>query len=52
MKRITEPSTWAGFGVLAQTAKAFVPQFGIYLDCLSVVAGSLATLLAERARVK
>lgn len=50
MKRLTEPSTWAGFGVLAQTAKAFVPQFAIYLDFGSMVAGGLAALLAERAK--
>lgn len=52
MKRLTEPSTWAGFGVLAQTAKAFIPQHGMYLDCLSTIAGALAACLAEKARVK
>jgi len=52
MNRFFEPSTWAGFGVLAQTAKAFVPQHAIYLDCLSTIAGALAACLAEKARVK
>lgn len=52
MKRFTEPSTWAGFGVLFQTLKAFLPQYAIYLDGASVIAGGLAGVIAEKGRVK
>jgi hypothetical protein len=51
MKRLKEPSTWAGFGVLFQVLKAFVPpQYGIVLDGLSGVAAAVAGVVPETAK--
>lgn len=53
MKRLKEPSTWAGLAVLFQTAKAFVPpQYHIVVDGATGAAAWLAVQLRERAAVK
>lgn len=50
MKRLKEPSTWAGFGVLFQVAKAFVPpQYAVVLDGLSGLAAAVAGVVPETA---
>ena len=50
MKRLKEPSTWAGLGILFQAAKAFVPpQYHVLLDGATGGAGWLAVQLRERA---
>jgi hypothetical protein len=50
MKRLKEPSTWAGFGLLFQTAKIFVPpQYHFVLDGASGGSAWLAIQLRERA---
>jgi hypothetical protein len=48
MKRLTEPSTWAGFGILAQAAKTIFPHYAPVLDGLSFVFGSVAAAVTER----
>lgn len=49
MNRLTEPSTWAGFGILLQVAKAFVPApYHIILDALSAFAGTIAGVAPEK----
>lgn len=49
MKRLKEPSTWAGLGVLCQAAKGFVPpQWHIVLDGGSGACAWLAVRLRER----
>jgi hypothetical protein len=51
MDRLKEASTWAGFGVMFQACKLFVPaQFHIYLDGASAVAGALAGVVPEKAK--
>ncbi|GAC1611100.1 MAG: hypothetical protein NVS3B3_21490 [Aquirhabdus sp.] len=50
LNRFKEASTWAGFGVLFQVAKAFLPQYAIYLDGASAIAGTLAGLVPEKAK--
>lgn len=47
MKRLTQPSTWAGFGALLQVANAFFPQYGAVFHGLTVLAGSLAVAINE-----
>lgn len=50
MNRLKEASTWAGFGVLFQMAKMFVPpQYHLVLDGASAVAGALAGVIPEKA---
>jgi hypothetical protein len=52
MKRLAEPSTWAGIAALFQVLKGFLPVHNqIYADALTVAAGSLAGALPERAKV-
>lgn len=49
MKRLTEASTWAGLAALLQGLAAFVPpQYQICLHCATVMAGSLAGVIAEK----
>lgn len=54
MKRLYEPSTWAGFAALFQLARAFVPpSYQICIDGATAVAGALAGVIAEKgARVE
>lgn len=47
MNRFTEPSTWAGLGVLAQVLKGFFPAYALLLDGASAAAGALAGVLTE-----
>lgn len=48
MNRLQEPSTWAGFAALFQMFAAFVPpQYALPLHAITVVAGTLATVMAE-----
>lgn len=52
-KRIREPSTWAGFGVLLQMAKSFLPpQYHIILDGATAVAGTLAGVISEKSQAR
>ncbi len=49
MKRFTEPSTWAGLAALFQMTRAFVPpQYQIFVDGATTVAGALAGFIAEK----
>ena len=51
MDRFKEPSTWAGFGILSQVLKSFMPpQWHILLDGISAATGSIAAALPEKAR--
>lgn len=53
MKRLFEPSTWAGLAVLIQGAKIVVPpHWHIVVDGLSSAAGGLAVALREKGQVK
>lgn len=53
MKRLKEPSTWAGLAALIQMAKAVTPpHYHIIIDGLTGVAGGLGVLLREQAAVK
>jgi hypothetical protein len=53
MKRIKEPSTWAGLAVLFQLAKAFVPpQYQFVVDTASAAAASLGVGLTEKPAVQ
>lgn len=48
MKRFKEPSTWAGVAAVLQTLKAFMPQHAPIIDGLTVAAGVLAGVIAEK----
>ncbi len=49
IKRLKEPSTWAGFAVFFQMAKAFVkPEYHVLLDGLAGVSASAAVVRGER----
>ena len=51
MKRIKEPSTWAGIGVLALAAKGMLPPSWAWLgDAASVVCGGIAGVLSEKGK--
>lgn len=50
MKRLVEPSTWAGLGVAAQVLKSFFPAYAICFDGAAAVAAALAGVLAEKGR--
>lgn len=48
MKRLKEPSTWAGLGVLALSLKPILPASWAFLgDLASIACGGVAGLLAE-----
>lgn len=47
MKRVTEPSTWAGIAALAQLLKAFFPAHAIVIDAVTAAAGAAAVTLTE-----
>jgi hypothetical protein len=48
MQRLTQGSTWAGFGVLFQVLKGFVPpQYTIFMDGATAVAGTIAGLIND-----
>ncbi|MFZ6732230.1 hypothetical protein ACO0LG_09940 [Undibacterium sp. Ji42W] len=50
MKRLTEASTWAGLGIMAQVLANIVPgQYGLYLHGISAVAAALAGVIPEKA---
>jgi hypothetical protein len=48
MKRIQEPSTWAGLAGILQALKAFLPQHAAIIDGLTVAAGAMAGVIAEK----
>lgn len=50
MHRLKEPSTWAGFGVIAQAAKALFPTYAPVFDAVTFVAGSVAAAVSEKGR--
>lgn len=53
MRRLKEPSTWAGIAVFFQLIKGFVPaQYGQVADAASALGASLAAVLPERAPAK
>ncbi len=53
MKRLKEPSTWAGLAALFQLLKAVTPpQYHVIVDGATAVAGGLAVNLRERVAVK
>jgi len=52
MKRLKEPSTWAGLAALCQAAKLVVPPHYHYLvDGATALAGVLAGVIAEKGAV-
>jgi hypothetical protein len=51
MKRIAEPSTWAGIAAMFQVLKGFLPAHSqVYADALTIAAGALAGALPERTK--
>ncbi len=52
MNRLTQPSTWAGVGVLAQVIKGLSPTYGILFDAISAAAGALAAGLNEKSQAE
>ena len=48
MKRIYEPSTWAGLGGIFQAVKFFFPAHSMVLDGLTAIAGGVAVMLPEK----
>lgn len=47
MRRAKQPSTYAGIAGILQGAKAFLPQYSMYFDIASMVAGSIAAAVHE-----
>lgn len=47
MRRAKQPSTYAGIAGIFQGAKAFLPQYAMYLDIASMVAGTVAAAVHE-----
>jgi hypothetical protein len=47
MKRLSEPSTWAGFGAFLQMLSQLLPQYAIPLHIATGVAASLAVSIPE-----
>lgn len=52
MKRLKEASTWAGFAALFQMGSAILPAHAALFHGATVLAGTLAGLIAERGQVK
>lgn len=51
MKRLAEPSTWAGLAAIFQVLKSFLPVHNqIYADALTVGFGAIAGALPERGK--
>ena len=48
VKRLQEPSTWAGLAVLMETLKLLVPQYAALIVGLQAVAGGVAVVMRER----
>jgi hypothetical protein len=48
IQRICEPSTQAGFAVLAQVAKTFAPQYAFVFDALTILFGGAAAVIPEK----
>jgi hypothetical protein len=47
MKRLSEPSTWAGFGAFLQMLSQLFPQYAIPLHIATGIAASLAVSIPE-----
>lgn len=47
MKRLSEPSTWAGFATLFQVLGAAFPAYAIALHGATILAGALAVAIPE-----
>jgi hypothetical protein len=47
MKRLKEPSTWAGLGVFAQVLASIFPQYALALNVVSGCAAAAAGALPE-----
>jgi hypothetical protein len=47
MKRLKEPSTWAGLAALFQVGAALAPQYASVFHGATVLAGALAGVIAE-----
>lgn len=47
MSRLKEPSTWAGFAVLLETVKLFLPMYAGVITGLQAVTGGVAVMLRE-----
>ena len=53
MKRILEPSTWAGLAVVLLGVKAVLPaHWHAIIDGASMAAGGLATVLREKGQAQ
>lgn len=49
LKRLFEPSTWAGVGVILQTLKLVIPPvYHPVIDGLSGAAGAAAAVISEK----
>lgn len=47
MRRAKEPSTYAGLAGVLQGLKMVFPQYAAYLDAGTIVAGSIAAVVAD-----
>lgn len=47
MKRLKEPSTWAGLAAILQAMKFVFPQYAIVVDAATAAAGGVAVVLRE-----
>lgn len=47
MKRIKEPSTWAGLAAILLAIKVVVPQYAMLIDAAAAAAGGVAVVLRE-----
>jgi hypothetical protein len=48
MRRVKQPSTYAGIAGILQGVKAFLPQYSAYLDAATIAAGTVAALVHEQ----
>lgn len=48
MKRLNEPSTWAGLAAILQALKFFFPAHAIAVDGVTAVFGTVAVVMREQ----
>lgn len=51
MKRLKEPSSWAGLAAILQALKFVAPQYAILIDAATAAAGGVAVVLREHGGV-
>lgn len=47
MRRLTEPSTWAGLAACLEGVKFFLPQYAAVIVGVQAIAGGVAVMLRE-----